>query len=140
VTPHYDSGGNPKSFSAKEQADIVDIWRAVSEDYAPWDVDVTSEDPGVNGLLRSSKADLSYGVRVAIGGSGLDWAGNKDFSGLALDFSFDHFTGPGATIQPPFSGLEPVFAFTQGYTSAKLVAETVSWPPAVLAQRGLESS
>jgi hypothetical protein len=104
----------------------------VSEDFAPWDVDVTSEDPGVIGLLRSSKADLSYGIRVAIGGSGLDWAG-EDAYGSALLGSFGRFTGAGATVKPPLSGLEAAFVFTKGTVDAKTVAETVSRPPAVLA-------
>jgi hypothetical protein len=45
------------------------IWRNVAEDFAPWDVDVTTEDPGVEGLRRSGSTDLAFGIRVAIGGS-----------------------------------------------------------------------
>ena len=34
---------------------------------------VTTEDPGVAGLLRSSSSDVYHGIRVAIGGSSTDW-------------------------------------------------------------------
>lgn len=46
TTPAFDRDGNPSTFSSSEHADIVAIWRAVAEDYAPFDVDVTTEDPG----------------------------------------------------------------------------------------------
>lgn len=46
TTPPYDTDGNPSSFSAVEKANIYAIWRAVAEDYAVFDVDVTTEDPG----------------------------------------------------------------------------------------------
>jgi len=57
--------GNVGSFSASELADILTIWRSVSEDYAPFNVDVTTEDPGAAYLATS-------GTRVAIGGSSSD--------------------------------------------------------------------
>jgi hypothetical protein len=42
VTPPYEKDGNAATFNAEERADIVAIWRAVAEDYAPFDVDVRS--------------------------------------------------------------------------------------------------
>ena len=50
TTPAYDADGNPASFSATEKAYMYAIWRAVAEDFAAFDVDVTTEDPG--GSLR----------------------------------------------------------------------------------------
>jgi hypothetical protein len=40
-----DSDGNLGSFSASEQAVITGIWRRMAEDFAPFDVDVTTEEP-----------------------------------------------------------------------------------------------
>jgi hypothetical protein len=60
VTPAYDTDGNPAAFSAGELSSILAIWRGVSEDYAPFDVDVTTEEPV--GL------PLSQWVRAVIGG------------------------------------------------------------------------
>ena len=57
------------SFSADEKQAMISIWRAVAEDYAVFDVDVTTEDPGLAGLIRTTTADNAYGVRVVIGGN-----------------------------------------------------------------------
>jgi hypothetical protein len=54
---------NPSVFSSRELLDIFAIWRGVSEDFAAFDVDVTTEFPG-DQVLKSS------GVRVCIGGDG----------------------------------------------------------------------
>lgn len=54
--------GSPTTWSASELSDILAIWRAVSEDFAPWDVDVTTEDPGAAYLGVN-------GIRAAIGGA-----------------------------------------------------------------------
>ena len=42
----YDTDKKPKSFSASEVSAMADIWRRIAEDYAPFEVDVTTEDPG----------------------------------------------------------------------------------------------
>ncbi|GAA4804017.1 fibronectin type III domain-containing protein [Nocardioides caeni] len=49
-----------------EQGRIREIWARVAEDYAPFAVDVTTEDPGETALQRSSSADTTYGMRVLI--------------------------------------------------------------------------
>jgi hypothetical protein len=41
----FDTDGNPDSFSDTEQAVIRRIWERVAEDYAPFNVDVTTEQP-----------------------------------------------------------------------------------------------
>lgn len=57
--------GSPSTWSASELSDILAIWRSVAEDFAPWDVDVTTEDPGDAYLAVN-------GVRAAIGGASSD--------------------------------------------------------------------
>jgi hypothetical protein len=42
------------------------IWQRVSEDFAPFDVDVTTEDPGADAIERSGPADPTYGTRVLV--------------------------------------------------------------------------
>jgi serralysin len=66
---------------------MVAIWRAVSEDYAPFDVDVTTEEPAAGGLAKGSTTDTSYGISVCIGGSSYDWYG-KGAGGTAYVDSF----------------------------------------------------
>ena len=72
-------------FSDAELLRIQMIWRRVVEDFAAFDVDVTTEDPGLEGLRRSTSTDQAYGVRVCIGGSSSDWFGSAaGGAGLAL--------------------------------------------------------
>ena len=44
ATP-FDADGIPSSFNTTELDTIASVWRRVAEDYAPFDVDVTTEDP-----------------------------------------------------------------------------------------------
>jgi hypothetical protein len=80
VTPPYDRDGAPASYSLSERAEIIAIWRAIAEAYAPFDVDVTTEDPtlgpgGLDALRKTTTSDVSYGIRVCIGGASSDWLG-----------------------------------------------------------------
>ncbi|MDF7808737.1 zinc-dependent metalloprotease family protein [Pontiellaceae bacterium B12219] len=43
----YDFDNDETTFSASEQAKIIQIWERVAEDYAPFNVDVTTEQPTV---------------------------------------------------------------------------------------------
>ena len=45
VARPYSLDGDDASFSSSELASIAAIWRRVAEDYAPFDVDVTTESP-----------------------------------------------------------------------------------------------
>jgi hypothetical protein len=65
TVPAYTRDGDP-AFSAAELDVVQEVWARVAEDYAPFGVDVTTQDPGTAGLARTSADDLSYGSRVAI--------------------------------------------------------------------------
>lgn len=90
-TPAFDTDGDPSNWSPSELATILAVWRGVSEDFAPWDVDVTTEEP-------PSNYPLWYWVRVAIGGSGTDWLGNES-GGVAY---IDAFGRRNHMLQPAF--------------------------------------
>ena len=62
----YDIDGNPSSFSTTELQRIQNIWKRVAEDYAPFDVDVTTEQPPQEALTRTSSSDQRYGNTVVI--------------------------------------------------------------------------
>lgn len=47
-------------------AAIYDIWRMVAEDFAIFDVDVTTEEPPYEALVKSSQDDDTYGKRVIL--------------------------------------------------------------------------
>ncbi len=65
-SPAYNLDGDPLSFSNTELDRIQDIWKLVAEDFAPFDVDVTTEDPGQAAINRSSANDDRYGTRVVM--------------------------------------------------------------------------
>lgn len=81
TTPPYDQDGNPGSFSAAELDNINKIWQGVSEDFSPFNIDVTTEQP----------ASFADGVaeRAAIGGNG-SWTGAV-YGGVSY---LDSFTSP----------------------------------------------
>ena len=66
------------------------MWRQVSETYSPFDVDVTTADPGQAAITRSSSSDTTYGTHVVITSSptprqqvcggclGVAWVGSFD--------------------------------------------------------------
>lgn len=72
---------------------IYDIWRMVAEDFAAFDVDVTTEAPTYEALIKSSAEDMYYGKRVVIGyaaGTSKPWyVGGGAFSGGGT-FGFQH--------------------------------------------------
>ena len=53
VSLPYDFNGNTGSFSNDELSRIQRIWARVAEDYAIYNIDVTTEDPGTQALLQS---------------------------------------------------------------------------------------
>jgi hypothetical protein len=59
-TPPYNIDADVNNFSAQELANIAAIWRAVSEDYAPFNVDVTT--------ISKEARNASEYVQVCIGG------------------------------------------------------------------------
>ncbi|MEO6410332.1 MAG: PKD domain-containing protein, partial [Burkholderiaceae bacterium] len=62
----FDLDGIPYSFSNVELERIQYIWQRVVEDYAPFDVDVTTEAPSADVLTRSSGTDQIFGTTVLI--------------------------------------------------------------------------
>ena len=107
VTTPYDTDGNKASFSAAELAAIREIWARVAEDYAPFNLNVTTVAPPVI-------ADR-VAARVAIGGSYSDWYGS---------------TAGGVSYVGRFAGgasnVAYVFANTLGSGNPRYVAEAAS--------------
>ena len=112
VTSAYSFQGD-SSFTDAEKTRIQYIWQRVAEDFLPFDVDVTTEDPGVEGLRRSGGGDTAYGIRVVIGGNG-SWYGSA--GGVAYVGSFD------------WSSDTPTYVFEDnlGNGNEKFTAEAIS--------------
>jgi PKD repeat protein len=62
----YDTDGNPSALSDAELQNILSIWQRVAEDYAPFDVDVTTEQPASDALTRSTSSDITFGTSVIV--------------------------------------------------------------------------
>jgi hypothetical protein len=98
IAPAFSTDADASTFSASELSIITAVWQRVSEDYAPFDIDVTTEYAGSeNFLTRSSTADSVYGVRVLISPisaqicstcGGLSYVNVFDYIGECLGPSF----------------------------------------------------
>jgi hypothetical protein len=69
VTPVYDQDGDRTTFSTGELSSIQQIWARVAEDFAPYNIDVTTIDPG--------NSNNGVTARIAIGGNWSDWFNNQ---------------------------------------------------------------
>ncbi len=110
ISPAYDLDGDPSSFSNAELGRIQHIWKRVADDYAPFDVDVTTEDPGQDAITRSSSSDDRYGTRIVMTVD--DFAG-CGCGGFAFVSVFDNVG----------SDYKPAFVFNKSLAGA---AEAVS--------------
>ncbi|GAA1564717.1 hypothetical protein GCM10009789_17780 [Kribbella sancticallisti] len=114
----YDTDGNPASFGTAEQDVVREVWARVAEDYAAFDVDVTTQEPPQDAINRTSTSDQQYGTRVLIdpdtwyqsgcGCGGVAYIGVYDNAG-----QHDYY--------------QPALVFTRGVgTGAKNLAEAAS--------------
>jgi PKD repeat protein len=113
VSAPFDMDGSPSNWSITEKDRIQKIWQRVAEDFAAFGVDVTTEDPGLEALRRTSTTDQAYGIRVVISPSSA-WYGNA--GGVAYLNSFQ------------WNSDTPCFVFSDrlGPNNEKYVAEAVS--------------
>ena len=63
--PAWDPNNTP-GFDTNELTSIQTVWASVAEDYAAFDVDVTTADPGRPAIYRSSAGDQVFGSHVLI--------------------------------------------------------------------------
>ncbi|MCY2977408.1 MAG: cadherin domain-containing protein [Planctomycetota bacterium] len=64
VSPAWDPAGNGPAFTNNELNEIQGAWQRVAADYAAFDVDVTTEDPGEANLVNTGGSDDRWGIRV----------------------------------------------------------------------------
>jgi hypothetical protein len=114
VTP-YDSDANPGTFTDQELLEIQSLWSRMAEDYAPFDVNVTTADPGAAAIDRTGPGDLQFGTAVVVGGS-------PEFvcscGGIAYIGVFD--------ISASHALYQPALVFTDKIASAKSRGEAAS--------------
>lgn len=105
---------DPTTFNQQEQDAIQYIWQRVAEDYAPFDVDVTTQDPGDAAIFRSTSSDLQYGTRAVI--SPTNFTG-QSIGGIAYVGVFNYVG----------TNYKPAFVMSSGLgNSEKNIAEATS--------------
>ena len=111
TTPAYSIDGSP-TFSDTELQNIQEIWARVAEDFSPFEVDVTTEEPSLVDLRNTGGGDTSWGIRVVIGAN-TGWYDRR--AGGVADpgsFSADRDT--------------PCFVFTDALGGPKAIADCSS--------------
>jgi hypothetical protein len=120
--------GDPSRFSTAELTYIQQVWQIVAEKYAPFDVDVTTQDPGPDGYNRSSALDTTYGDHVIItdDAGAVSSACNSQCSGIALVGTFDAAPATAGYYQPAwvFSSMTSGSAVLTAHTVAHEVGHT----------------
>lgn len=86
----FDLNGQSSSFSAAERMAINNIWRIVAEDFAPFDVNVTTVDPGSfsNGVAYRVVVTNSPPSAIGLSGAPRGAAVAGSFSGPATNTGF----------------------------------------------------
>lgn len=110
------SGDGFTTFSTAEQDAIQSVWQRVAEDYAPFDVDVTTQDPG------DSVVSSAYGTRALVTQDSTAWQAlcSRQCGGVAYIDVFDLAGAQHAAYQP-------AWIFTGGSgDDAKGIAEALS--------------
>ena len=66
IKPNFNFEDPASTFSVAELSFIYNTWSAVAEDFAPFDIDVTTEAPSADRLIRSSPVDAVFGQAIAV--------------------------------------------------------------------------
>lgn len=108
-SPAFSTDGS-ESFSASELVAIQQIWQRVAEYFSPFNINVTTEDPGAAGLTYSGTSDPQFGIRVVITDEG-----GKPWGGIGYVGSF------------AWGSDTPVFVYANNLAdSAKYIADCVA--------------
>ncbi len=113
ISPAFDTDGNTASFNVSELQTILGIWQRVTEDFAPFEVNVTTEAPSIADLQKSGTGDTRWGIR-ALMTQNINLANNTavfgSIGGVAYLNSFN-------------SSIDlPLFSFNKGENNAAMTA------------------
>jgi hypothetical protein len=127
--PGYNIQGDSNNYSTLERQNIIDMWSSVAEDFAMFDVNVTTQTPSDSALDRTGAGDAQFGVRVVVSNSSnkvAQWCG---CGGVAFVGVFNHYAGLDSGLGPDWSShsdYSPAFAFSQSAMSGKTLSDIVS--------------
>jgi hypothetical protein len=115
----YSIDADTSTFSDAERTEIQRAWQIVAEDYAPFNVNVTTKDLGPDAIDRSSSADLVYGTRVIVSANPSGMQASCGCGGVAYVNVFNN-SGQHTYYQP-------AWVYTNGVgTGGKNIAEAAS--------------
>ena len=143
----YDLDGDPSTFNATERERIVSIWHRISEDMAPFDIDVTTEEPlsfdrYTGRILVTHTVDGNGNSMPSSGGGGVAYVGVFGNSNYHTYYSpalvyYNHLGGGsessvaeasshelGHNLALSHDGQNPSTSYYQGHGSG-----LVSWAP-----------
>ena len=88
----YDLDGDPATFSDAELANIAEIWRRIAEDFAAFEVDITTQDPATFGptvgrILITADTDINGNAMPSQGAGGVAYVGVWGYSNYSSKYS-----------------------------------------------------
>ena len=86
VSPPFDLDGDTTSYNQVELERIYSSWQRTAEDWAPFDINVTTRDPGLDALMNSGGGDQTWGARAI---ATVDNFANCGCGGFAFLNTFD---------------------------------------------------
>lgn len=117
----FDQDNNTATFSSSERQAIIDAWSLVAEDYAAFDVNVTTQDPGSAAIYQSYYSDNVYGSRAVITSGPNAIADSCGCGGIAYVGVFGL-----PKMSPDYLDYTPAWAFAGAGDSGKIIADIVS--------------
>lgn len=111
----FNTEGSSSSFTTNELISIHEIWAHVAEDYAPFDVNVTTELPAIADLEKSTVSGDKWGIRAVIGGNN-KWytditGGNPRITGVNVSTSAEPRSFNSAIDTPTFIFSDHILSF-----------------------------
>ncbi len=107
----YNSDGDASNLSDAEKLEIQKIWAGIAEDFAPFNIDVTTETPADGALVNTGGDDDAWGVSLLIGeettGYGFAWSGSE----FPLDYAAPGYVSINSQFQ---DGIYPLTLIATG--------------------------
>jgi subtilisin-like proprotein convertase family protein len=98
TSPAWDLSGNGASFTDAERQTIQKVWARVAEDFAPFNVNVTTQEPAnLEDLRKFGTGDTRWGIRVVItpddrpapGSGGVAYIGSFNYGNFTPAYVFN---------------------------------------------------
>ena len=122
----YDYDGFPGR-STTDELYIRAIWQAVADDYAAFDVNVTTQQPLDAALYRASLADTTYGsIAVITPDKWMPTVCGNGCGGVAYVNIFGEYRNAFNTTTPADRYYAPAWVFASSLSSWAYVADTIS--------------